>query len=149
MLKNGYRTDPKRTDDGASESPARGRWPHGRLRWDRRNTLLEKRGSPLSTCAPRRYHRPGWHRRRQTPRATIQREHRYGQTRESHHSRHVPREARIATQRLSGLWESARPKTRTAQPRAWYYPRRSRWRWRRTDLLQLEINRTLRWCRRK
>lgn len=38
MLKNGYRADPKRTDDGASESPARGRCPHGRLRWDRRNT---------------------------------------------------------------------------------------------------------------
>ena len=81
--------------------------------------------------------------------ATFQKEYRYGQTRGSHHSRHVPREARITTQRLSGLWESARPKTQTAPPRAWYYPRRSRRRWRRTDLLQLEINRTLRWCRRK
>jgi hypothetical protein len=34
MLKNGYRADP----NGASESPARGRCGHGRLRWDRRNT---------------------------------------------------------------------------------------------------------------
>ena len=37
MLKKAYRADPKRTDDGASESPARGRCPHGLLRWGRRN----------------------------------------------------------------------------------------------------------------
>jgi len=41
MLKKAYRADPKRTDDGASESPARGRCPHGRLRWDRRNTTSQ------------------------------------------------------------------------------------------------------------
>jgi hypothetical protein len=46
MLKNGYRTDPKRTDDGASKSPARGRCPHGRLRWDRRNTTSREVGFP-------------------------------------------------------------------------------------------------------
>ncbi len=47
MLKNGYRADPKRTDDGASESPARGRCPHGRLRWDRRNTTSREAGFPI------------------------------------------------------------------------------------------------------
>jgi hypothetical protein len=46
MLKNSYRADPKRTDDGASESPARGRCPHGRLRWDRRNTTSREAGFP-------------------------------------------------------------------------------------------------------
>ena len=50
MLKNGYRADP----NGASESPARDRCGHGRLRWDRRNTTSRQRGSSLSTCAPRR-----------------------------------------------------------------------------------------------
>jgi hypothetical protein len=51
MLKKAYRADPKRTDDGASESPARGRCPHGRLRWDRRNTTLRS-GFPCDrhTC---------------------------------------------------------------------------------------------------
>jgi hypothetical protein len=44
MLKKAYRADPKRTDDGASESPARGRCPHGRLRWDRRNTTSRGAG---------------------------------------------------------------------------------------------------------
>src|SRR3981081_350047 len=54
MLKNGYRADPKRTDDGASESPARGRCPHGRLRWDRRNTTTSQSG-----VAHYRHARPG------------------------------------------------------------------------------------------
>ena len=53
MLKNGYRADPKRTDDGASESPARGRCPHGRPRWDRRNT------SSQSGVPHYRHARPG------------------------------------------------------------------------------------------
>ena len=44
MLKNSYRADPKRTDDGASESSARGRCPHGRLRWDRRNITSREAG---------------------------------------------------------------------------------------------------------
>jgi hypothetical protein len=38
---NGYRADPKRTDDGASESPARRRCPHERLR---RNTTSREAG---------------------------------------------------------------------------------------------------------
>ena len=44
MLRNGYRADRKRTDDGASESPARARCPHGRLRWDRRSTTSRGAG---------------------------------------------------------------------------------------------------------
>jgi hypothetical protein len=53
MLKKAYRADPKRTDDGASESPARGRCPHGRLRWDRRNTRSQ------SGVPHHRHARPG------------------------------------------------------------------------------------------
>lgn len=41
-----YPADPKRTDDGASESPARGRCPHRGLRWGRRNTTSRKAGFP-------------------------------------------------------------------------------------------------------
>jgi hypothetical protein len=53
MLKKAYPADPKRTDDGALESPARGRCPHGRLRWDRRNT------SSQSGVPHHRHARPG------------------------------------------------------------------------------------------
>jgi hypothetical protein len=46
MLKNGYRADPKRTDDGASESPARGRCPQGAAEVGPAQHLFSRSGVP-------------------------------------------------------------------------------------------------------
>ena len=48
MLKIGYSADPKRTDDGALEPPARGYCPHGWLELGPAQLHSPERGSSLS-----------------------------------------------------------------------------------------------------